>query len=208
MLATGGRPWIDQVPAWGAADGLVVSTWDILTGTVEQGKNVLVFDNIGQFGGVTCADFLAAKGCLVEVVTPDPRVGDDLGGTTFPIYYRRLYDKDVIMTPNLMLEQVYREGDKLVAVLKNEYSGAEEERVVDQIVVENGTAPNEGLYLELKRDSRNQGQMDLEALYSAKPQPALSEGGDGFLLYRIGDCVSQRNIHAAIYDALRLCKDF
>ncbi|WP_373870463.1 hypothetical protein, partial [Pseudomonas qingdaonensis] len=25
---------------------------------------------------------------------------------------------------------------------------------------------------------------------------------------RIGDCVAQRNTHAAIYDALRLCKDF
>ncbi|WP_373459464.1 MULTISPECIES: hypothetical protein, partial [Pseudomonas] len=29
-----------------------------------------------------------------------------------------------------------------------------------------------------------------------------------YLLYRIGDCVAQRNVHAAIYDALRLCKDF
>jgi hypothetical protein len=29
-----------------------------------------------------------------------------------------------------------------------------------------------------------------------------------FLLFRIGDCVSMHNIHGAIYDALRLCKDF
>jgi hypothetical protein len=36
------------------------------------------------------------------------------------------------------------------------------------------------------------------------PEPA----GDGYLLFRIGDCVAQRNVHAAIYDALRLCKDF
>jgi len=28
-----------------------------------------------------------------------------------------------------------------------------------------------------------------------------------FRLYRIGDAVSSRNVHAAIYDALRLCKD-
>jgi hypothetical protein len=27
-------------------------------------------------------------------------------------------------------------------------------------------------------------------------------------LYRVGDCVSARDIHAAIYDSLRLCKDF
>jgi hypothetical protein len=28
-----------------------------------------------------------------------------------------------------------------------------------------------------------------------------------FRLYRIGDAVASRNVHAAIYDALRLCKD-
>ena len=37
---------------------------------------------------------------------------------------------------------------------------------------------------------------------------ALSTTGAGYLLFRIGDCVAQRNTHAAIYDALRLCKDF
>ncbi|HEC54085.1 MAG TPA: hypothetical protein ENI30_02025 [Gammaproteobacteria bacterium] len=50
--------------------------------------------------------------------------------------------------------------------------------------------------------------IDVEALFAIKPQPCLSEAGDGYLLFRIGDCVAQRNTHAAIYDALRLCKDF
>ena len=36
----------------------------------------------------------------------------------------------------------------------------------------------------------------------------LRTGNKSNLLYRIGDCVAQRNTHAAIYDALRLCKDF
>ena len=60
-------------------------------------------------------------------------------------------------------------------------------------------------------------QVDLEALYAARPQPCLAhldgEGrsaGDrsaGFVLFRLGDGVAPRNVHAAIYDALRLCKD-
>jgi len=116
------------------------------------------------------------------------------------------------MTGDLMLEKVYREGEHLVAVLENEYTGAKEERVVDQIVVENGVRPDEGLYYSLKQGSRNKGQIDVEALFAIQPQPCLSgfesEPGDGYLLFRIGDCVSQRNTHAAIYDALRLCKDF
>jgi hypothetical protein len=50
--------------------------------------------------------------------------------------------------------------------------------------------------------------MDIDALFAIQPQPSLSSSGDGYLLFRIGDCVAQRNTHAAIYDALRLCKDF
>ncbi len=79
--------------------------------------------------------------------------------------------------------------------------------MVDQIVVENGTRPNEGLYYELKADSVNQGQIDVEALFDSAAQPVLSDAKDGMILWRLGDCVSQRNTHAAIYDALRLCKD-
>jgi len=131
-----------------------------------------------------------------------------IGGTSFPTYYRSMYPKEVIMTGDMMLEKVYREGDKLVAVLENEYTGAKEERVVDQVVVENGVRPDEEIYYALKEGSRNKGQIDVEALFAIKPQPCLEQSGDGYLLFRIGDCVAQRNVHAAIYDALRLCKDF
>ncbi|MCQ8848080.1 NADH:flavin oxidoreductase [Alteromonas stellipolaris] len=208
ILATGATPFINQNPHWGADDGLVVSSWDILNGEVSPGKNVLVYDTICEFSGLSVADFLAHNGALVEVVTDDIKPGAAVGGTTFPTYYRSLYEREVIMTSDLLLERVYKEGDKLVAVLENEYTGQQEERVVDQVVVENGTRPDELLYYQLKQDSRNKGQMDIEALYDAKPQPMLAEEAAGYLLYRIGDCVAQRNTHAAIYDALRLCKDF
>jgi len=208
ILATGAQPFLTQNPHWGAAEGLVVSSWDILNGTVAPGKNVLVYDTICEFSGLSVADFLAHAGAQVEMVTDDIKPGAAVGGTTFPTYYRSLYEREVIMSSDLVLEKVYREGDKLVAVLENEYTGQQEERVVDQVVVENGVRPDEQLYFQLKQDSRNKGQIDIEALYAAKPQPALAETADGYLLYRIGDCVAQRNTHAAIYDALRLCKDF
>ncbi|MCY1225638.1 putative N-methylproline demethylase [compost metagenome] len=208
VLANGGHPYLEQNEHWGAAEGLVVSSWDILDGTVAPGKNVLVYDTICEFGGMSAADFLADKGAQVEIVTDDIKPGIAMGGTTFPTYYRSLYPKEVIMTGDMMLEKVYREGDKVVAVLENEYTGAREERVVDQIVIENGVRPDESLYYALKDGSRNKGQIDVEALFAIKPQPCLSEPGDGYLLFRIGDCVAQRNTHAAIYDALRLCKDF
>ncbi len=207
ILATGGTPFLSQNPEWGADEGLVVSSWDILNGTVEPGKNVLIYDTICEFSGMSAADYLASKECLVELVTDDIKPGVGIGGTTFPTYYRSLYEKEVIMTSDVMLEKVYREGDKLVAVLENEYTGQKEERVVDQVVIENGTQPNEALYYELKAESCNKGQIDVEALFDNKPQPVLAESGNGMILWRLGDCVSQRNTHAAIYDALRLCKD-
>jgi NADPH-dependent 2,4-dienoyl-CoA reductase/sulfur reductase-like enzyme len=210
VLATGGSSNMGQVAGWGFEHGLSVSSWDILSGKVAPGQNVLVYDVMSAHTGSGTADFLATRGSTVEIVTPDVKVADDVGGTTFPIFYRRLYAMDVVMTPNYWLDRVYREGDKLIAVLRNEYTEALEERAVDQVVIENGILPNDGLYWDLKEKSVNFGQTDNVSLFAAEPQPALSEdlSGDKFLLYRVGDCISQHNIHGAIYDALRLCKDF
>jgi dimethylglycine catabolism A len=210
VLATGGRPHTGQVAGWGADQGLVVSSWDILSGAVAPADTVLVYDAISTHAGTGVADFIASRGKLVEIVTPDVKVADDTGGTTFPIFYRRLYAQGVVLTPNHWLDRVYREGDKLIAVLRNEYTDALEERAVDQVVVENGIVPNDALYGQLKARSVNQGQVDIDALFAARPQPCLSQatGAGRFLLFRVGDCISMHNIHAAIYDALRLCKDF
>lgn len=214
VLATGGLPHIDQVAGWGAAEGLAVSSWDILSGSVAPQGNVLVYDAVSTHAGASVADFIGSRGHQVEIVTPDVKVADDTGGTTFPIFYRRLYAQGAILTPNHWLDRVYREatpeGDKRVAVLRNEYTDELEERLVDQVVIENGIRPDEALYGQLKARSVNRGQTDIDALYDAQPQPVLSQplGGGTFALFRIGDGVSMHNIHAAIYDALRLCKDF
>lgn len=210
VIATGGRSFIDQVPEWGVKEGLAVSSWDILAEKVAPAENILVYDAISTHAGFGTADFLASRGAMVEMVTPDVKVADDVGGTTFPIFYRRLYKQGIIPTPNFWLDRVYAEGNKKVAVLRNEYTEELEERVIDQVVIENGTTPNVQLYLDLKDGSLNKGQVDFETFFAHKPQPILNEPtGDGrYLLFRIGDCVSMHNIHAAIYDALRLCKDF
>ena len=210
VLATGGASHMGQVAGWGAASGLSVSAWDILSGRVAPAQNVLVYDSMSTHAGAGVADFLATRGSRVEIATPDVKIADDVGGTTFPIFYRRLYALDVVMTPNVWLDEVYREGDHLIAVLRNEYTEVQEERVVDQVVIENGILPNDQLYWALKDKSLNHGQTDMETLFAAAPQPSLSQplGGGRFLLFRVGDCISQHNIHGAIYDALRLCKDF
>lgn len=210
VLATGGESHAEQIKEWGVAEGLAVSSWDILSEKVSPAETVLVYDAISAHAGFGTADFLASRGAAVEIVTPDVKVADDAGGTTFPIFYRRLYAQGIIPTPNYGLERVYAEGNKKIAVLRNEYTSALEERVVDQVVIENGITPNTALYSALKDGALNKGQTDLETLYAAKPQPSLDEetGLGRYLLFRAGDCVSMHNIHAALYDSLRLCKDF
>ena len=210
VLAVGGQSHVGQVPEWGVSEGLAVSAWDILSGKVAPAESVLVYDGISTHAGFGTADFIASRGSAVEMVTPDVKVADDVGGTTFPIFYRRLYAQGIIPTPNYGLERVYAEGNKKIAVLRNEYTNQLEERAVDQVVIENGIIPNTGLYKSLKAGSINHGQTDIDTLYAAEPQPSLQEKtGDGkYLLFRVGDCVSMHNIHGAIYDSLRLCKDF
>jgi 2,4-dienoyl-CoA reductase-like NADH-dependent reductase (Old Yellow Enzyme family)/thioredoxin reductase len=206
VLATGGEPDLAEHPLWRASEGAVVSGHAVLAGAVQPAASVLVYDEQGGYAGSTAADFLAQRGCLVELVTPDLMVAEDLGGTTRPVYLKRFYEKDVILTVNLSLHEVYREGERRVAVLRNEFTGQDEERVVDQVVVEAGVRPLESLYYELKPLSRNRGQIDQQCLTDGRPQPEPDADGE-FVLYRVGDCVSPRDIHAAIYDSIRLCKD-
>ena len=89
----------------------------------------------------------------------------------------------------------------------NEYTGEEETRFVDQVVVEHGTLPAAELFHELAPLARNEGELDLEALIAGRPQAVASNPDGEFMLFRVGDAVASRNIHAAIYDSLRLCKE-
>jgi hypothetical protein len=99
---------------------------------------------------------------------------------------------------------VAKDGNRLRVTFSNEFNGPDIERLVDHLVVEHGTLPMNELFEELRTGSANNGVINYDCLQLDKPQP---DSGDGYQLYAIGDAVSCRNIHAAIYDALRLCKD-
>ena len=74
------------------------------------------------------------------------------------------------------------------------------------MVINHGTQPLDDLYWALKPLSVNKGRADYDALLTGQPQPWDFQPG-GFAMIRIGDAISSRNHHAAIYDALRFCKD-
>ena len=78
---------------------------------------------------------------------------------------------------------------------------------VDAIVGEHGTLPNADLYYELKPRSINLGEVDLYAVARFDPSLVETNPDGDFQLFRIGDAWTSRNIHAAMLDAMRVCKD-
>ena len=122
-------------------------------------------------------------------------------------YMRSLQKHDVTFTVTFRLQSVQRDGDKLLAIVGSDYGGVRKERRVDQVVVNHGTRPLDDLYFELKPLASNQGAVDYNALLAGQVQARGDNPAGSFQLFRIGDAVSARNTHAAIYDALRLVKD-
>ena len=200
VVATGGTPNLDDLPGAALAD----STWSVLDGSLSPAGSVLLCDEMGQHHGASVAELLATRGCLVEIATQDRLIAQEVGTTNQPVHLRELYRLGVVLSPNLELIEICAEGNRRVAVLRNTMTGAEEERAVDHVLVERGTLPVDGLYHALKPLSANRGQLDLDALTTGRAQPVPAAG---FSLFRIGDAVAGRNIHAALFDALRLGKD-
>ena len=201
IIATGGLP---QAPEM-TGDNLTVSSWDIISGAVKPAARVLVYDDGGAHAGMTAAEILARSGAEVEVISPERMFAPDMGGMNHVPYMKSFHETGTKITINTRVTAVRRDGNMLLATLGSDYaSGMKEERRVDQVVVEHGTTPMEELYFALKPQSRNLGAVDYTALRDGKGDlfPVKNPAGR-FTLYRIGDAVHARNIHAGIYDALR-----
>jgi len=205
ILATGGLPDMSSIEG---AEKYGTSAWEILSGEVAVAERVLVYDETGGQSGPSCAEYLANAGANVDVITPDRMLAEDVGVTNHAIHLRNLYSAGVKIIPDTRLVRIGKNGKLIKAHLTNEYSHAGEVRDYDQIVVEAGTHPLDDLYLGLCAGSVNGGQPDLKALMNAAPQPAIDtvDGAQGrYALFRVGDCVSARGVHAAVLDAARLC---
>ncbi|MFO1070119.1 MAG: NADH:flavin oxidoreductase [Geminicoccaceae bacterium] len=205
VVATGGLP---QSPPLDAGADLVVSGWDILAGDVKPADEALVYDDNGAHPGMQAAEALALAGSRVEVVSPERFFAPEIGGLNHVAYARVFRRHGVRVTINTRLRAVFRDGNRLRAVLGSDYGDATEERLVDQVVVEHGTLPLDELYTALRPDSLNRGAVDHAALIAGRPQDIVRNPDGRYRLYRVGDAVSSRNIHAAIHDSLRLCMTF
>ena len=204
IIATGGMP---NTSFLDSGEDLVTTTWDILSGAAPAQGDVLVYDDNGAHPGMTAAEFLAEAGARVEIVTPERTLAPDIGGTSFPPYFKAFSRHGVTTTLNLRLEAVRRDGNRLVGRFFDEYGRRHVEKSADRIVVEHGTLPLDDLYFALKPGSSNLGAIDQPEFIAGTPQTLVTNPAGTYRLWRIGDAVASRNIHAGIYEAMRLLKD-
>ena len=200
IIATGGMPQKDILTF---GNDLTVSAWDILSGDLKPGSNVLLYDDAGDHVALQAAQLMAEAGARVEIMTPDRSFAPDVMAMNLVPYMRALQDKDVTFTVTYRLTGVARDGNQIKATIDSDYMKLGKTALYDQVVVNHGTLPLDDLYFDLKPGSVNKGAVDHDALIALQPQ-TLGGGPAGFQLFRIGDAVEARNIHAAIYDALRL----
>ena len=201
IVATGG---LAQSPELEFGADLVVSAWDVIGGDARLSGDVLLYDDDGTHSAMTTAEMLARSGARLEIVTPERTVGVDVGGLNMVPYARAFNETDTRITLNQRVRTVRRDGDRLAVEVGSDHSPVRHTRTVDAVVVDHGVLANDELYHALLKGSSNGGEVDYTALLTGAAQP---RHGDGYQLFRIGDAVAGRNIHAAIYDALRLCKD-
>ncbi|KAF0864096.1 NADH:flavin oxidoreductase [Pseudomonas sp. LD120] len=204
IIATGGLPHT-EVLAQG--NQWLVSSWDIISGDVKPGRNVLVYDDAGDHAGLQAAEFIARSGARTEIMTPDRSFAPEVMGMNLVPYMRSLQRLDTTFTVTYRLKAVERQGQELLATIGSDYSDLEKTRRVDQIVVNHGTRPLDELYFELQPLASNEGAVEYQDLIAGNAQRVVTNPEGRFQLFRIGDAVSSRNTHAAIYDALRLVKD-
>lgn len=171
----------------------VVSSDRVLSGDVDVSGKVVVLDDNGHWEAAGTAEYLADRGCQVEIIATHAAVGEDLESGTRTLFHRRAAIKRIGMrTSTLVTEiapgrvQVAKVFSSSDAVGWGQYLllPGDEEWIegVDWVVAVIGRRSREDLYLSLK---------------------SSAEFG-GIQIERVGDCVAPRLIQSTIGEAFAL----
>ncbi len=199
IMATGGIPDTDYMHGGEFA----ISSWEALSGAELRGR-IMVYDDNGQHTGVSCANYLAEQDdCEVILATPDRHAAAEMGVSNYPIYMQNFYKLGVKVIPDYRLTHIHNMDDGFEVSLSNEFGGPVITETVDHVVVEHGSVPVDDLFDELTEHCINEGLLDYDWLLD-EDAPTLPDA-NGIQMFRVGDAVTSRNIHAAILDSRRLC---
>ena len=174
IVATGSRPRIPSIAI--AGDARVVNARDVLLEHVTLGGRVVVIADDPHMTGPTTADFLADRGCAVEVITRHFLVGEAIDDTQKPIILERLLRQGVVLSPMMEVRAALREGVQVRHVL----TGHTRLLQADAIVVACGGCASDELYHAME-------DWPLER-------------------FLIGDAFSPRRVHDALLEGTRAAR--
>ena len=204
IIATGGVP---NTNILNEGSNYSCSTWDIISGNVSIEDDVILYDDNGSFPGLQAAEIIANKGSKLNIISPERFFSPEIGGMNYVPYARKFIEKNVKITINKRINKIKKRGNRLVISVGSDYSEKIENFETNQVVIEHGTIPLDDLYFDLKNNSYNQGSINYYSLIKGKLEHIKKNPEGKYYLYRVGDVISSRNIHAAIYDSLRICKN-
>jgi 2,4-dienoyl-CoA reductase-like NADH-dependent reductase (Old Yellow Enzyme family)/thioredoxin reductase len=202
IVATGGIPAVPEIPG----SELTLDSWDVLSGSRRPAGHVMVYDDHGGNQALDVAEAIARTGPDVEIVTPERTVSPDVGGLVASLYFSSLAEQGIAVTVLRRLHGVERQDGRLAVSLGVDGSDWREVRLFDAVVAECGTEVNAELYDLLVPDSINRGEVNYDDLIALRQQRARRNPDGKYWLFRIGDAVTSRNVHAAMLDAARLCR--
>jgi mycofactocin system FadH/OYE family oxidoreductase 2 len=173
VIATGsvlGKP-----PVSGGDRANVVSVRDALQGEVEVGENVVVIAAEHHEQALGVANFLAAKGKKVELITHTMYAGIELDSGTMGFMYRQLVNKGGAITPLTRVKAI----EEHAVVTTNVLTGVERRiEGVDTVVFAAIGKADDALYRALKGKVKE--------------------------IYAVGQCVSPRLLPDSIRDGARV----
>ena len=202
VVATGGMPATPDVPG----GNLVVDGWDVMSGGKKLTGRVLVYDDHGGNQALDVTEALLRQGAEVEVVTPERYVSPDVGGLVGAGYFIALAEAGVRQTVLRQLRSIEKTPEGLLVTIGAEGATRTETRLVDAVVAEVGTTPVTDVYDGLVEGSANHGEVRVDDLLALRPQSVVRNPDGSYRLFRIGDAVASRNVHAAMLDAARIAR--
>ena len=84
----------------------VVSSDQVMSDAVDIRGHVVVIDNNGHWEAAGTAEYLADRGCRVEIIAAHPTVGENLENGTRTLFHRRAAIKRIRLRTNTLVQDI------------------------------------------------------------------------------------------------------
>ena len=204
IVATGGLPQLPDIEEGGER---MVTSWDVLGGDVTPTGDVLFFDDNGTHSALSAAEMIARSGAGSRSSRPSGCWASRSAGMNHVPYARAFNETDTRITLNQRVLAVRPEQGRLCVEVGSDHTPHRASVTSTGWWPTTARPPRRPLLRAQAGVDATSAPSTTAPCWRAGPQSLVTNPDGRFQLFRIGDAVASRNIHAAVYDALRLVKD-